>query len=256
MAQLLGTSINGTLNVTGAANFTGKVTHKLNDSGFVIGNDTYSAALLMGSGVNRGLWDYTLNKWIVYADATNVYLKGNADTATIADVANRIGSSSIGSTSKPIYINGGTPTALSATVGSSYIPVYLNAGTITAAQNLHCTTTYGGTFTPKTGVNVSTDSAYYYSYYSPATKIGILRMYVKYTPTSNVAVRNLVELGTLGSPNADGVTVGSVYRAVTGVGAVGTCYINDGGTVGMRLNVALTANTTYAVYLNLCYVSD
>jgi hypothetical protein len=211
----------------------------------------------MGSaGVNRGLWDYTLNKWIVYADATNVYLKGNADTATTANVANKIGTSSIGSTSKPIYINGGTPTALSATVGSSFVPVYLNAGTITAAKDLHCATTYGGTFTPKTGVNVSTDSAYYYSYYSPATKIGMLRMYVKYTPTSNVAARNLIELGTLSSPNPNGVTVGSVYRAVNGVGAVGTCYINDAGLVGMRINTAFTANTTYPVYLNLCFVSD
>lgn len=37
----------------------------------------------VGSGnTNHGLYSDTLNKWMVYADTSNVYLKGNADTAT------------------------------------------------------------------------------------------------------------------------------------------------------------------------------
>lgn len=45
--------------------------------------------------------------------------------------ASKIGTSTIGGTSKPIYLNSGTPTACSSTVGSSTVPVYMNGGTIT-----------------------------------------------------------------------------------------------------------------------------
>ena len=36
------------------------------------------------SGTNHGVYSTTANKWIVYCDGTNSYLKGNADTATTA----------------------------------------------------------------------------------------------------------------------------------------------------------------------------
>ena len=53
----------------------------------------------------------------------------------------------VGGTAKPVYINDGVATALSATVGSNtggeQIPVYLNAGTITAMS-----TTTGGEYNP------------------------------------------------------------------------------------------------------------
>ena len=39
----------------------------------------------VGSGhVNHGIWSNTLNKWMLYGDTTNVYLNGNASTATSA----------------------------------------------------------------------------------------------------------------------------------------------------------------------------
>lgn len=44
----------------------------------------------------------------------------------------KVGTATVGSTAKGIYLNGGTPTALSATVGAANRPVYMNAGTITA----------------------------------------------------------------------------------------------------------------------------
>ena len=43
----------------------------------------------------------------------------------------KIGTATVGGTAKPIYLNAGTPTALSATVGGTNRPVFLNAGTIT-----------------------------------------------------------------------------------------------------------------------------
>ena len=62
-------------------------------------------------------------------------LSGNATTAT---TSSKLGSSTIGGTAKPIYLNSGTATACSSTVGSATQPVYMNDGTITA-----CTYTLG-----------------------------------------------------------------------------------------------------------------
>lgn len=67
----------------------------------------------------------------IYATTFNGALSGNATTAT---TATKLGTSTVGGTSKPMYLNAGVATALSATVGSSTGPAYLNAGTITACS--------------------------------------------------------------------------------------------------------------------------
>ena len=59
-------------------------------------------------------------------------------TGNYTSLITKIGTSTVGGTAKGIYLNGGTPTAMSATVGSTTLPVYMNAGTITA-----CSTTLG-----------------------------------------------------------------------------------------------------------------
>lgn len=46
----------------------------------------------------------------------------------------KIGTATVGGTAKPIYLNAGTPTALSSTVGDSTVPAYLNAGTVTVCS--------------------------------------------------------------------------------------------------------------------------
>jgi hypothetical protein len=46
----------------------------------------------------------------------------------------KIGTATIGAANKPIYLNAGTPTALSSTVGDSTVPAYLNAGTVTVCS--------------------------------------------------------------------------------------------------------------------------
>ena len=56
-------------------------------------------------------------------------LTGNATTAT---TATKLGTATVGSTLKPIYLNAGTATAISATVGTTITPIYLNGGTPTA----------------------------------------------------------------------------------------------------------------------------
>lgn len=70
-------------------------------------------------------WYGVTSKAVITAPSFNGNLNGNASTAS------KLGTSTVGGTAKPIYLNAGTATALSATVGSSSLPVYLNAGTIT-----------------------------------------------------------------------------------------------------------------------------
>ena len=80
------------------------------DKGWWVSNDTYRTALLMGSGgINRGLWDSALNKWMVYANATTVILNG--DCTGNAATATKLGTATKGSSIQPIYLNAGAPTA-------------------------------------------------------------------------------------------------------------------------------------------------
>ena len=53
------------------------------DSGMDVSNDTYSVFFGIGSSnTNRGVYDRKLNKWMLYADANNVYVNGNASNVT------------------------------------------------------------------------------------------------------------------------------------------------------------------------------
>ena len=58
----------------------------------------------------------------------SISISGNAATAT------KLGTSTIGSGVKPIYLNAGTATASTSTVGSDTKPIYLSSGTITASS--------------------------------------------------------------------------------------------------------------------------
>lgn len=60
-----------------------------------------------------------------------ISITGNAATA---NTATKLGTATIGAANKPIYLNAGTPTALSSTVGDSTVPAYLNAGTVTVCS--------------------------------------------------------------------------------------------------------------------------
>ena len=61
-------------------------------------------------------------------DGTAVFVVRRVSTAQ------KLRTGTVGNTSKPIYLNAGTPTAISATVGAANKPIYLNAGTPTAAS--------------------------------------------------------------------------------------------------------------------------
>lgn len=94
-------------------------------------------------------------------------------TGNYTSLITKIGTSTVGGTAKGIYLNGGTPTAMSATVGSTTLPVYMSGGTITA-----CSTTLGVSVTGYSGrlleaVLTKEDlNTYTYSSYSGRTFYG------------------------------------------------------------------------------------
>lgn len=76
---------------------------------------------------------------------------GTTSTITINNVANattatKLGSSTVGSGVKAIYLNAGTATASNSSVGNSNTPVYLNNGTFTA-----CSSSIGSGWTVSNG---------------------------------------------------------------------------------------------------------
>lgn len=129
---------------------TGKLTisHASQESMIVnsTGAQTYISINNNGTGKASFGWHNTAYGTFLYNGASAKYLgikddgtphyQGNTlvHAANYTSIVTKLGTATIGSTAKPIYLNAGTPTALSATVGASNRPVYLNAGTITAAS--------------------------------------------------------------------------------------------------------------------------
>lgn len=78
--------------------------------------------------------------WVTILDDDNYssildgryYTETEVNTKLTNGSVTKVGTATVGGTAKPIYLNAGTPTALSATVGADNRPVYLKAGTITA----------------------------------------------------------------------------------------------------------------------------
>ena len=91
-----------------------------------------------GRTANGTDWSFTIN-------VTNgaISSTGGITAPTFNGAASKLGTSTVGSVSKPIYLNGGVATACSSTIGSATKPVYMNAGTLTA-----CSTTVGSATRP------------------------------------------------------------------------------------------------------------
>lgn len=76
----------------GVANENASVTVERSDTGT-------SLFLGVGSGgTNHGVYSNTLDKWMVYADASNVYLNGNAETASTLSATLSVGKGGTGAT--------------------------------------------------------------------------------------------------------------------------------------------------------------
>ncbi|MFR3655184.1 MAG: hypothetical protein ACLTXK_05645 [Megamonas funiformis] len=73
----------------------------------------------------RNARDSSIDKWSAWR--TLAHTGGTISNAT---TASKLGTGTVGSGVKPIYLNAGSPAASGSTVGSANKPVYLNAGTI------------------------------------------------------------------------------------------------------------------------------
>ena len=75
--------------MSGSTGVTGniEITKASGDTGFYAKRSDTGVEVLMGvgsGGTNHGIYSNKLGKWMMYGDATNVYLNGNAATATTA----------------------------------------------------------------------------------------------------------------------------------------------------------------------------
>lgn len=126
---------------TETANDSTKVIVEINDN---FGNqDTNNADLFQVRGTfNNGNTTtdaannvrFQVGKTIQARSKNNVLERVLTATDLSDGSVTKVGTATVGSSIKPIYLNAGTPTASSSTVGSTSKPVYLNAGTITASN--------------------------------------------------------------------------------------------------------------------------
>nr|DAH15729.1 MAG TPA: endosialidase chaperone [Bacteriophage sp.] len=126
-------------------------TIKVNSSGQIYaagGGSTVSASASYTSGTSIGAITIDGTK-------TTFYVPNKVGTSTVGGTARPIYlssgtptacSSTVGGTSKPVYMSSGTVTACSATVGSASLPVYMSSGTVTActASSLFSAMSYSG----------------------------------------------------------------------------------------------------------------
>lgn len=126
-------------------------TIKVNSSGQIYsagGGSTVSASASYTSGTSVGTITIDGSK-------TTFYVPNKVGTSTVGGTARPIYLSSgtptacnstVGGTSKPVYMSSGTVTACSATVGSASLPVYMSSGSLTActASSLFSAMSYSG----------------------------------------------------------------------------------------------------------------
>lgn len=93
--------------------------------------DAYHGQILMSSNAATGLYWRT-------ATTFNGGWRTLLDSSNYISYIKKIGTDTVGSTSKGIYLNNGVPTALSANVGASNRPVYMSSGNI-----VPCSYTFG-----------------------------------------------------------------------------------------------------------------
>ena len=81
--------------------------------------------------------DTTYVKGVTGSNATLTVTKGNGTTSTVtvnnvanATKASKLGTGTVGSGVKPIYLNAGSPVASGSTVGNANRPIYMNGGTL------------------------------------------------------------------------------------------------------------------------------
>ena len=172
-------------------------------SSYTGGDVKQSHALVLGKNVNgRELYIFNQNYDSATWDSSPARVVTNLNYTSIIS---KVGTDTVGSSAKPIYLSGGTPTALSATVGSTTLPVYMNAGAITV-----CSTTLGVSITgnAKTASTLQNTRYIFGKAFSGAGDVaGQALVYGTYTATASSRYTNggiqVRENGMVGSSQTD-----------------------------------------------------
>lgn len=175
-------------------------------SGTQFSNSGVRAVSISGNNLRVNTNGTNADLTIPYAtsagSATTATSATSATSATTATTATKLGSSNVGGTAKPIYLDGGTPKAISSTVGGATTPIYSNAGTLTACTYSLSATVNSGTAN-KLAYYSGTNAV---SQYSSSIGSGTKPMYLN-----------------AGVPTASNSTVGSKSQLV---------YMNSGTLTG------------------------
>lgn len=106
----------------------GTLTLTVNTTSYVFDGSKDKSPVITKASIGLSNVDNTSdsNKSVKYA--------GSAGSATNATIASKLGTLTVGSETKPIYLNAGTAKASSSNVGSITKPIYLNSGVMTACS--------------------------------------------------------------------------------------------------------------------------
>lgn len=153
IVKLLGTQYTNGIQIRTVSNASGSCYVELKDSANNIASGTeqsvYCRLVAVYTGTVTPYTTFTTGETIpddFIISATLTTTKNNIQgtfEGTLTGSATKLGTSTIGSSIKPIYLSAGTPYASSETVGSAAKPIYLNSGTLTA-----CSSTIGATNKP------------------------------------------------------------------------------------------------------------
>lgn len=186
------------------------------------------------------------------ADITRniMYTSDKVSSATNADTATKLGSSTVGGTSKPIYLNSGSPTALSSTIGSSSKPVYLNAGTITACTGSDVLSSISSSWATNLSITVAgytRNLSTIYADYANSLRYTKTIWGQNFNGTGNVS-GNLTGVGSITMTGTiSGITRIDGTTASTGdliIKRQGSCWsqINVGGTYATNVESNISLN--------------
>ena len=186
----------------------------------------------------------------------------SADSATTATTATKLGSTTVGSSTKPIYLSSGSPTASASTVGSSTKPIYMSSGTLTASGSTVGSSTKpvylsSGTLTASSSTVGSSSSPVYLN-------SGTLTQCGSITATTATTASKLGS-STVGSGTKPiYLSSGTATASTSTVGSSTTPVYLNAGTItscstglckqGMPLNTS-TAGDYYVSYKKLLYDS-
>lgn len=198
-------------------------------SGTQFSNSGVRAVSISGNNLRVNTNGTNADLTIPYAtsagSATTATSATSATSATTATTATKLGSSNVGGTAKPIYLDGGTPKAISSTVGGATTPIYSNAGTLTACTYSLSATVNSGTANKLAYYSGANAVSQYSSSIGSGTKPMYLNAGVPTASSSTVGGSSQIMYMSSGTLTA-GMTIRSGTTApASSLGSNGDIYI-------------------------------